>query len=293
MTSKIEWPTVGLLLVAYLGWGSAVFVLPGVALWLAVLAAALAITLHASLQHEVIHGHPTQNQSLNTALIWPPLTLVIPYLRFRDTHLAHHLDSKLTDPYDDPESNFLDPAEWEKLPGWAQRLLLWNNTLAGRLMIGPLIGTAFFLRSDWRARGQSDVRRGWFWHVPALVAVWAVVALSPMSIWAYLMACYLALSILRIRTFLEHRAHDLCRARTVIVEDRGPLALLFLNNNLHAVHHMHPGVAWYNLPGLLRAQRDRFLAANEGYLYRSYGEVFRKHFLSRKDPVPHPLWKQP
>lgn len=292
MTSKIEWPTLGLLLVAYVGWGCALFVMPDIALWLAVLLAALAITLHASLQHEVIHGHPTQSKAFNFALIWPPLTLVIPYLRFRDTHLAHHLDSKLTDPYDDPESNFLDQSDWESLSGWKQRLLLWNNTLAGRLVVGPLIGTVFFLRSDWQARGQNLVRRGWLWHVPAVLAVLAIVAVSSMPIWAYLLASYLALSILRIRTFLEHRAHDLCRARTVIVEDRGPLALLFLNNNLHAVHHMHPGVAWYDLPGLLRTQRDRFLTANEGYLYRSYSEVFRKYLFRRKDPVSHPLWKR-
>ena len=292
MTSKIEWPTMGLMLVAYVGWSGALFVLSDMAQWLAVVLAALTITLHASLQHEVIHGHPTDNATLNSALVWPPLTLVIPFLRFRDTHLAHHLDSKLTDPYDDPESNFLDPSDWDQLALWKQRVLLLNNTLAGRLLVGPLIGTVFFLRSDWRARGQEPVRRGWFWHVPAVIAVLAIVVVSPMSVWSYLLASYLALSILRIRTFLEHRAHDLCRARTVIIEDRGPLALLFLNNNLHAVHHMHPGVSWYNLPGLLRTQRDRFLSANEGYLYRSYGEVFAKHFLKRKDPVPHPLWKR-
>lgn len=292
MTSKLEWPTLLLLAATYALWALAVFWLANLSLWAAIPLAALAITQHSSLQHEAIHGHPTRNAAINTALAWPPLTLIIPYLRFRDTHLAHHLDSRLTDPYDDPESNFLDGGDWERLPGWVQRLLLWNNTLAGRLIVGPLIGTAFFLRSDWNARNQRAVWWGWLWHLPASAVVLAVIAASPMPIWAYLVAAYIALSLLRIRTFLEHRAHKKSRARTVLVEDRGPLALLFLNNNLHVVHHMHPGVAWYDLPALLRAERVRFLTANEGYHYRTYGEVFRRYFFKRKDPVEHPLWRR-
>ena len=290
MKRKIEWPTLGLLLCAYAVWAVATLWLPAISMILAILAAGLAITLHSSLQHEVIHGHPFRNARLNAALVWPPLTLVIPYLRFRDTHLAHHMDCQLTDPYDDPETNFLDPKEWERLPSALQVLLRWNNTLAGRLLIGPIVGTVYFFRSDWRARRTPEVRNGWLWHIPGLVAVLVWVIWSPMPLWAYLIATYLALSILRIRTFLEHRAHEMVRARTVVVEDRGPLALLFLNNNLHAVHHMHPNVAWYDLPGLWKANRERFLSANEGYLYRSYGEVFQRYFLRRKDPVPHPLW---
>ncbi len=31
-------------------------------------------------------------------------------------HMAHHRDAILTDPYDDPESNYLDPAVWARLP---------------------------------------------------------------------------------------------------------------------------------------------------------------------------------
>ena len=82
------------------------------------------------------------------------------------------------------------------------------------------------------------------------------------------------------------------RGRTVIIEDRGPLAFLFLNNNLHAVHHMHPTVSWYRLPGLYRTHQSRFLTANDGYRYDSYGEVFRHYFFCAKDPVAHPLWRR-
>ena len=34
----------------------------------------------------------------------------------------------------------------------------------------------------------------------------------------------------------------------MIIEDRGPLSLLFLNNNYHVIHHIHPRVPWYKLP---------------------------------------------
>jgi len=79
----------------------------------------------------------------------------------------------------------------------------------------------------------------------------------------------------------------------VIIEDRGLLALLFLNNNFHVVHHMHPKVPWYRLPALYRERRAHYLERNDGYRYASYREVFARHLLRAKDPVPHPLWPKP
>ncbi len=111
-----------------------------------------------------------------------------------------------------------------------------------------------------------------------------------MPLWAYALAAYMGQSLLKLRTYLEHRAHDAFRARTVVIEDRGPLSLLFLNNNFHVVHHMHPSAPWYRLPQLYAARRAHYLRRNEGYRYRSYAEVFARYFLSAKDPVPHPVW---
>ena len=124
-------------------------------------------------------------------------------------------------------------------------------------------------------------------------AIWCTGSMrgsAMMPFWAYLLAVYLALALLRIRSFLEHRAHDQFRARTVVVEDRGPLSLLFLNNNFHVVHHMHPNVAWYRLPALYAARKEHFLRRNEGYVYRNYLEVMRQHLWHAKDPVPHPIF---
>lgn len=293
MPKYVEWPTLALLGGTYALWVAATLWLPGVSLPLAVAVAAVAIAMQSSLQHEVIHGHPFPDNRWNTALVVPALSLVIPYLRFRETHLAHHRDSELTDPFDDPESNFLDGNVWDRLPGWLHAVLNVNNTLAGRLLLGPLVGTVFFLVSEYRsARRDPRVLRGWLWHVPMVAPVVAWVAWAPMPFWAYLLACYAALALLRIRTFLEHQAHAQSRARSVIIEDRGPLALLFLNNNLHVVHHMHPRVAWYRLPELYRDNRDRYRRMNGGYVFSSYGEVFRRYLFRRKDPVAHPLWRR-
>ena len=132
--------------------------------------------------------------------------------------------------------------------------------------------------------------RAWPLHLPVMAAMLALVAASPMPVWAYLLAAYLGLSLLKLRTFLEHQAHARASGRSVIIEDRGPLAFLFLNNNLHVVHHMHPDVPWYALPGVYRARKDHYLRRNGGYLFRSYGQIFRLYLWRAKDPVPHPLW---
>ena len=292
MSDRIEWPTVLLAVGTYLLWALATTYLA--AFWLpgAVILAGICVAQHSSLSHEVLHGHPFRNQRLNEALVFPCLTLFVPYYRFRDTHLAHHTDANLTDPYDDPESNFLDPAVWAGMGAARRAVLGFNNTLLGRMLIGPLVALGAFYALDIRAiwAGDRTVRRAWLAHIPAADVVLMWVWITPMPLWAYITSAYLGLSLLKIRTFLEHRAHDRSSGRTVVIEDRGPLALLFLNNNYHVMHHMHPKVAWYALPALFAQNRAHYITRNNGYHYRSYGTIFRHYLLRAKDPVPHPLW---
>ena len=283
-----EWPTLAALIGCYGTWFSLLF-LP---LWISLPGLTFMIALQSSLQHEIIHGHPTKWVWVNVALVFPSLNLLIPFGRFRDTHLAHHHDACLTDPYDDPETNYLDPAKWEEMPHLGRWIFSANGTLAGRLVLGAFISQVYFMLGDWRAARSGDRRVLWAWliHIPACaLVVWPLIQVG-FSIWAYLIAAYGGLSLLKIRTYAEHRAHENLGARTAVVEDRGVLAFLFLNNNFHAVHHMYPHIAWYVLPAFYIAQKDEFMRRNHGYVYKNYGQLFRQYFFQRKEPVAHPLW---
>jgi len=122
-----EWPTLALLAACYALWGVALFGLAAIWMPAGVVAATVAIALHASLTHEIVHGHPFANDRWNAVLGAVSLGIFVPYARFRDLHLAHHRDTCLTDPYDDPESNYLDPARWAQLPRLARLVLRINN----------------------------------------------------------------------------------------------------------------------------------------------------------------------
>lgn len=292
---RVEWPTLALIAASYGLLMICLFWVPMASLGLAVVILIPVIALQSSLQHEVLHRHPFARRWLGEVLVFPAFNLFVPYLRFRDTHLAHHQDANLTNPYDDPETNYLDPVVWSRLTGWRQALLNANNTLSGRMILGPIIGQIAFMAADWRAirAGDRAVLWGWLWHIPVTAALVGLVIASPLPFWAYLLACYGGLAVLKIRTFLEHQTHARASGRTAVIEDRGLLAFLFLNNNLHVVHHMHPRLPWYRLPALYRANRDRYLTRNGGYAYASYAEVARRHLWRAKEPVPHPLYRAP
>ncbi len=124
------------------------------------------------------------------------------------------------------------------------------------------------------------------------VGIWTLLSRVMGFVRDIMIAAYLGLSILKLRTFLEHQAHVRASGRSVIVERGGVFGFLFLNNNLHVVHHMHPQVAWYDLPALYRSRKAHYLRRNGGYFYGSYGEVFRRYLWTAKDPVVHPLWRR-
>ncbi|WP_271272797.1 fatty acid desaturase [Aliamphritea hakodatensis] len=286
---RIEWPTLLLIIACYGSWWLAMSAVQWSALvWLSL---PVVLALQSSLQHEVLHNHPTGWRWLNELLVFLPIGIFLPYERFRDSHLIHHQDENLTDPYDDPESHYVDPQRWQAMPTAVRDIYNFNNSLLGRMLIGPALSMWLFYRSDLRAvmSGDWPVIRAYLMHLLGLLPVlWWLAEVAQVSLWIYLLCAYGGLSILKIRTFLEHRAHFAVAARTVVVEDRGALAFLFLNNNFHAVHHQCPGVAWYRLPALYREQREQFLADNQQYRYDNYRQVFKEYFLQAKEPVSHP-----
>jgi len=59
------------------------------------------VAWHSSLQHELLHGHPTPWQGVNRAIGLIQLSLWLPYDVYRASHLAHHQDETLTNPQHD------------------------------------------------------------------------------------------------------------------------------------------------------------------------------------------------
>lgn len=292
---RIEWPTVGLLVICYGLWGGAGYALYPHYPLLALVLMGVAVALHSSLQHEVLHGHPTCNARLNEALVFAPLGIFYPYRSYKRTHLQHHADERLTDPFDDPESYYRAMGDWEKLPGFLKTLLGWNNTLIGRLLIGPPLMVIGFTVSEWRkiAKGDRRVMYAWVLHLAGLVPTLFVISLLfGIPLWLYIgVAAYLGISIIAIRSYCEHQWAERPDGRTIIVEN-SILAPLFLYNNLHFVHHKLPTAAWYRLPSLYKARRAEWQTMNEGYVFANYFEVFRAFALRAKEPVVHPALRR-
>jgi fatty acid desaturase len=289
----VEWPTLALASVIYGGWAALTFWHAQLPPWLIVMLGAWLIAWHSSLQHEIVHCHPTRWRHVNFALAFPPLSLWLPYARFPMTHLVHHRDEALTDPLADPESFYLTSAQWRDRRRLTQALLWAQTTLLGRLIVGPAWTVGRFLCGEAQAIGAGDRQRARIWAAHligvAFVLYW-LTAICDMSVAFYLAAIvYPGTALLLVRSFAEHRAAPGVRERIAIVENAWILGPLFLFNNLHAAHHERPDLAWYELPGWYRANRERLIRANGGLVYDGYGEVARRFLLKAHDSPIHPL----
>lgn len=91
-----------------------------------------------------------------------------------------------------------------------------------------------------------------------------------------------------VRSFAEHRPAQTAHERTAVIESGLFWSLLFLNNNLHALHHARPSAPWYDLPAEYRARKNAVLAQNGGYMFKGYGEIFRRSLFSAPAHPVHP-----
>lgn len=295
--SVVEWPTLTLATAIYGGWGLLTFFHASLPVWLLVPLGAWVIAWHGSLQHEVIHGHPTRWRGFNRLIGTIPLSLWLPYQRYRMLHLCHHRDERLTDPLDDPESYYWTEEDWVRLGRLGRFLVKAQATLIGRLVIGPFWSVGRFLISEAKAMLAGDrlILRIWAHHLAgcAGILLWLVVVCGFDPLAYVLLFLYPGTALSMVRSFAEHKAESEVSRRSAIVENSPVLGLLYLNNNLHAVHHADPTLPWYRLPAHYRANRARFLEGNGGLLYRGYGEVFRRFLVTPHDQPEHPLGRAP
>ena len=248
--------------------------------------------MQGSLQHEAIHGHPTPWQRINTALAMPSLSIWIPYEVYRRQHLAHHRTEALTSPTRDPESFYVTAERWAQLAPPLRALLVFNNTLAGRLTVGPAIVLTQFLAGELRllARGDHFRWRAWLRHALVLAPlIYWITVVCDIPLLVYLgFAAYPGLSLTLLRSFAEHRPDDGRIRSSVLIETAWPFRLLYLCNNYHALHHAHPTVPWYRLHGLYRLHRDRLRRANGGYAFRGYGALIARYLFRPLHSPCHP-----
>jgi len=291
----VEWPTVFLIGACYAAWaGAAIFLWPSYP-FLAILILSVILAMQSSLMHEASHGHPTRKGWLNELLVGLPIGLVYPFRRFKSLHLRHHADERLTDPFDDPESYYKAIWHHDDMPAALRWLLSVNNTMVGRFIIGPPLGTLGFLLTEVKliASGDKAARKAWLLHLAGLAIVLPVVEFGfGIPLWLYILGpVWLGQSLISVRTFAEHQWSERPDGRTIIIE-RSPLAFLFLNNNLHLVHHKSPTVAWYKLPKLFQDRRDQWIAMNNGYVFPGYMALLKAYAFKAKEPVVHPALRR-
>ena len=288
-----ELPTWILVAAIYGGWFTVIWFFEALPWWIVLPAGAWFTAWHNSFQHEALHGHPSRHVWLNELLAWPPLCLWIPYPVYRDSHRIHHQTPSLTDPFDDPESFYLTPAQWERAGVIRRAVLILNNTLVGRMAIGPWLAAVTLWKQQFLAMAAGDRRYAGAWLLQAalcalmLAWLWRVCGISPLDY--VLMFAWPGLSLSLIRSYYEHRPAPANDGRTAIV-DAGPLmSLLFLNNNLHVVHHDRPDLPWFALPAIYRRNRKDILNRADGFHFPGgYLEIARRFAFRPKDLPVHP-----
>jgi len=294
----VEWPTVLVALAVYSAWGAVTWHYQDSPALVFLALAAVIGCWHGSLQHEILHGHPTRWRWLNELIAYPPISLWLPYPIYRDSHVAHHRVTMLTCPFSDPETYYVPADEWARLSStprgriW-RAVLIVNNTMLGRFAIGPAIALGRFYRGELGrlARAERGAIAEWSVHALLIAPVlWWALVVCEIPFWIYALGfAYGGLGLTMMRSFYEHRPATEAGHRTAINEAGWIGRLLYLNNSFHALHHERPALPWYELAPLYRRERERILAGNGGFLQPGYLWLLRRFAFRPKDSPCHPL----
>ncbi|MFV2038607.1 MAG: fatty acid desaturase [Acidimicrobiales bacterium] len=292
-TAWVEWPTLILAVAIYGSWLAVVLGHRYLAWWAIVPLLAIIVAWHGSLQHELLHGHPFRSRRANTALASVPLGVRLSYEVYRRDHLRHHSDEILTDPRADIESYYMTADSWQRMSGVGRALVMFHQTLLGRLLIGPLMADFVVWRDQLREIRAGD-RRVALWlarHLLlATILLVFVFAVAGVPVWIYLLgAVYLGHSLSLVRSYCEHRWVPGDATKSAVVRAGPFFGLLFLHNNIHHAHHAKPRAAWYTLPALsVSIGSDDAARAGAGF-YKGYWRVFARYLVRPFDHPVHPM----
>ncbi|MCP4881856.1 MAG: fatty acid desaturase [Gammaproteobacteria bacterium] len=259
--------------------------------WQLALLAGPLLCLHGSLQHEILHGHPTPWPWFNDLLGWAPLSLWIPYSRYRDSHRLHHQVDTLAEPGIDPESYYHLPQQWLSKTRLGRCLWHINFTLAGRLIIGPWLVLWAFISTEGTQLLKGDIYSWQSWLPHFALSAGLLIWLQEQGIawWYYVLVCvWPGLSLTLMRSYLEHRPESDNHRRTALVEGNWFTNTLYMAVNIHQVHHEHASLAWFMVKPYYLANKDYVLAKNGGYYYRGYGQIMQQFLVKQKDS---PIYK--
>lgn len=262
--------------------------------WIVSPLVATLLCIHGSLQHEVIHHHPTRWRWLNDLIGWPPLSLWIPYPLYHSSHRLHHQVETLAEPGLDPESYYYWPDSWQHMHPLLRTLLSLNNSFAGRMIIGPWLIAGLYFVSEGKKllSGDAAAWRAWAPHILLVFLLLNWLNSQGVSTWFYLLLCvWPGISLQLIRSYTEHRpVGDNNHQRTAITEGNWFTRLLFLNNNYHQVHHEFPGMPWYRIYPYYLANKASILDKNQDFYFDGYLQIIKLYLFRIKD---HPVYSQP
>jgi fatty acid desaturase len=260
--------------------------------WVIMPVGAYLVAWHFSLQHEAIHSFRGAPAWVRFAVVFPPLGLWFPYPLYRKSHTMHHRDVNLTIPGVDTESYYVSQADWARMGIVKRGVLMFNQTMAGRLLVGPLLRLWTLVIKETRRVREGDYNHlpHWAMHVVALGFLFLFISgLCAFPWWQYcLLIAYPGLSLSLLRAFTEHRAAADSQERTASVESNVLFGLLYLYNNLHVAHHLKPAMPWYEIPRFYRDHRRELLENNGNFVYRGYAVLARRYFLTPVFSPVHP-----
>jgi fatty acid desaturase len=251
--------------------------------WVITPVGAYLLAWHFSLQHEAIHSFRGVPAWLRFAVVFPPIGLWFPYPLYRKSHTTHHRDIHLTIPGVDTESYYVLRADWERMGPIKRGLLTFNQTMAGRLLIGPALRLWILVNRETQRVLKRDYSHlpHWAAHVAAVaVLFWFISGVCGFAWWKYcLWVAYPGLSLSLLRAFTEHRAAADSQERTASVESNAVFGLLYLYNNLHVAHHLKPAMPWYEIPRFYRENRAMLLQSNGQFVFKGYGYLAKRYFF--------------
>jgi len=291
LRNRGEWRTVVVIVAVYAGWLAVVLGHRFLPWWATAALLAWFGAWHLSLLHELAHGRPFRQDRSNVLVGSLPVTLWIPFRSFRAVHLRHH-DSALTVPIDDPESFYTAGPAWAAAGPVRRAVLRANCTMAFRLLVWSALSVLAFVRDELRAawRGAPGTRRALGEHLAGVAVVVAVMTMSGIPWWLYLLgAVYGARMLNLVRSFAEHRWVPGDAPRTAMVEAGPVMSLLMLNVNLHVAHHAEPWVPWFDIPAVAARIDAAGQAASGAGRYRGgYLEVLRRYAFRPLDDPRYP-----